>query len=283
MGKQEQNLPIRATDLLDKKVFVFDMDGTIYLGDRVIPGALSFVSHLREKGKTVLFFTNNASRSKEVYRKRLSDMGFTDRSEEILTSGDVTIAFLKRERPGQRVYLLGTRALWDSFRLAGIPLVNGPDGKLLDDGKPEIVVTSFDTELTYEKLLIASRLIRSGAEFLSTHPDVNCPSEEGFMPDSGSITALLTASTGERPRYFGKPYPETLTAILEKESCRREDVVFLGDRLYTDIAIGKKNGVTALLVLSGETRREDLRGKPESERPDLIFEDLGELDRILFS
>ena len=135
-----------------------------------------------------------------------------------------------------------------SFEAAGIRVA---------DPAP-IVVVSFDTTLTYEKLEKACRYIREGAEFLSTHPDYNCPVEGGFIPDSGSICALVTASTGKTPRYFGKPYEDTLQIIEEYTGVNREDMVVVGDRLYTDIALGARHGVTSVLVLSGETTREDL-------------------------
>ena len=141
-------------DLKDKKLYIFDLDGTIYLGSRVFPFALTYIRSLREQGKQVLFFTNNASRSPEVYLERLTRMGFAPRREEILTAGDVTIRFLQTMRKGKRVYLVGTRQLEESFRAAGIPLAD----------EAEIVVTSFDTELTYEKLERAWTLIRNGAE-----------------------------------------------------------------------------------------------------------------------
>ena len=269
--------------LLSKKLFVFDMDGTIYLGGIPFDFAIRCIRHLRESGRRVLFFTNNASHSQEFYYSKLDRLGFDPQPGEIMSSGDVTAAFLTRNRPGKKVYLVGTPELWDEFRRAGVPMICDRDGVLSDpDAKPDIVVTSFDTTLTYEKLTNACTFIREGAEYLSTHPDYNCPTETGFIPDSGAIAAAVTASTGVTPTYFGKPYKETVEMISEITGVAREDMCIFGDRLYTDIATGKKHGITAVLVLSGETKQADVDAAQPEERPDMIFGDLGDVDALMF-
>ena len=252
--------------LEDKQLFILDMDGTVYLGDELFPETLPFLSRIRSAGKRYLFFTNNASRSPETYVTRLSNMGIPVTREDILTSGDVTLHFLKTQRPGQSVYIVGTPDLIQSFESEGI---------LLNDQDPDIVLVSFDTTLTYEKLEKACRFIREGAEFLSTHPDLNCPVQGGFIPDSGAICALVTASTGVDPRYFGKPYPETLNMLMDTTGCSKEEMVVIGDRLYTEIAMGVQNGVDAVLVLSGETSQEDAEQSPI--KPDFIVDSIGDL------
>ena len=261
-------------DLKTKKLFVFDMDGTIYLGERVFPEAVAFIKRLRSEGKRVLFFTNNASHNPEFYKEKLVRLGFEPMNGEIMTSGDVTVEFLKKERAEKSVYLVGTSELIASFEKNGIPLTDGLSG--------EIVVTSFDTTLTYEKLSRACRLIMNGAEYLSTHPDFNCPTEDGFIPDSGAISAFVTASTGKTPRYFGKPYADTMEMICSVTGVDKKDAAVIGDRLYTDIAIGKRSGVTAVLVLTGETQKKDLVCLSENELPDLIFNDMTEISKEVF-
>jgi HAD superfamily hydrolase (TIGR01450 family) len=274
--------PMKDT-LLSKKLFVFDMDGTIYLGGIPFDFAIRCIRRLRESGRRVLFFTNNASHSQEFYYAKLGRLGFDPQPGEIMSSGDVTAAFLTRNRPGKKVYLVGTPELWDEFRRAGVPMICDRDGVLTEpDGKPDIVVTSFDTTLTYEKLTNACTFIREGAEYLSTHPDYNCPTETGFIPDSGAIAAAVTASTGATPTYFGKPYRETVEMISEITGVAREDMCIFGDRLYTDIATGKKHGITAVLVLSGETKQADVDAAQPEERPDMIFGDLGDVDALMF-
>ena len=256
----------------NKKLYIFDMDGTIYLGGRVFQFAIDFINNLRSNGKKILFFTNNASNSPDYYFDKLSKMGFSPSRSEIMTSGDVTIEFLKRHRTDKPVYLVGTPGLEKQFTDSGIILSDTAD----------IVVSSFDTTLTYEKLNIACRLIRNSAEFLSTHPDFNCPVEDGFIPDSGAIAALITASTGAVPAYFGKPYPQTIDMICEATGIAKSDMCIFGDRLYTDIALGKRHGVTAILVLSGETTTDDVENAKPEERPDFVFNSLDEVNQYMF-
>ena len=262
--------------LSSKKLYIFDMDGTIYLGNRVFDFAIRFIENLRKSGKRVLFFTNNASHTSEFYLAKLTRLGFSPTADEIMTSGDVTAEYLLRHRAGKQVYLVGTDELVDNFKHRGISLANGAE-KTCD-----IVVTSFDTSLTYEKLDNACRMVRNGAEYLSTHPDFNCPTEDGFIPDSGAIAAFVTASTGKVPTYFGKPYPETVQMIVEATGVSREEMCIFGDRLYTDIALGKRHGVCSVLVLSGETTAEDVQNADESDRPDYVFPSLLEVDMEMF-
>ena len=261
----------------DKKLYIFDMDGTIYLGFDVFPYAIRFIKNLRKNGKKVLFFTNNASHSPNFYLEKLTRLGFEPTMDEIMTSGDVTAEFLLRHRKGKSVYLVGTDDLINSFREKNIPLLSGKEEKA------DIVITSFDTTLTYEKLDNACRLIRGGAEYLSTHPDFNCPTETGFIPDSGAIAAFVTASTGKVPTYFGKPYRETIDMICETTGLSKEEMCIFGDRLYTDIAIGKKHGVTAVLVLSGETQPEDVEAAEVADKPDFVFDSLDNVDLEMFA
>lgn len=251
--------------LFDKKLWILDMDGTVYLGDRLFDETLPFLKRIRDNKAEYLFFTNNASRSKDTYVKRLTGMGIPVGPDNILTSGETTFRFLKTHRPGKKVYLVGTPDLEQAFIREGIELSEEAD----------IVVVSFDTTLTYEKVNTACRLIREGAEFFSTHPDFNCPVEGGFIPDSGSICAMVSASTGKLPRYFGKPYDDVLAAIEEHTGVRREDMVVVGDRLYTDIALGAGNGVSSVLVLSGETLLSDLQGS--KVQPEYTVQNVGDL------
>ena len=269
-----QNPPIEI--LKDKELYVFDMDGTIYLGSAVFDFAIRFIENLRRAGKRVLFFTNNASRSTSVYLDRLTRLGFSPTAEEIMSSADVTVAYLHAYHKDQTVYLIGTKQLEDQFRGAGIRLATGKEDRV------DVVVSSVDTELTYEKLNDGCRLIRGGATYLCTHPDFNCPTETGFMPDSGAIAALITASTGVSPRYLGKPYPEVVEMMERVTGISREKTCIFGDRLYTDIALGAKNGVTSVLVLTGEGTQEEAVMLPEADKPTFIFPSLHEVDEALF-
>lgn len=262
--------------LKEKKLFIFDMDGTIYLGGRPFDFAIRFIKNLRKNGKKVLFFTNNASHTTPFYMEKLTRLGFEPAADEIMTSGDVTLEFLKRFRKDQTVYLVATDELCEEYRAKGIRLLNG------SEERADIVITSFDTSLTYDKLNQACRFIRGGAEYLSTHPDFNCPTENGFIPDSGAIAALVTASTGKTPTYFGKPYRETIEMIGEATGYKNEEMCIFGDRLYTDIALGKRFGVTSVLVLSGETQPEDVDAADVADQPDFAFGSLDDVDHVMF-
>ena len=262
--------------LFCKELFVFDMDGTIYLGERVFPEALHFIKRLRDAGRRVLFFTNNASRSVEVYYDRLGKMGFEPRDGEVMTSGDVTAEYLLANHPGASVYAVGTPDLLRSLRAYGVRLVCDDDGVLADfGGTPDIVLTSFDLTLTYEKLRLACNFIARGSRFYSTHQDFNCPAEDGFLPDSGAICALVTASTGVEPMYFGKPTAVCAETIAASCGVAKDKIVMFGDRLYTDIATARRAGMTSVLMMTGETTEEMLRADlPDEQKADVIAPDM---------
>lgn len=252
------------------ELFLLDMDGTFYLGGRLLPGASAFMAALAETGRDFLFLTNNSSRDAGSYAIKLSDLGFPVGPGKILTSGEATIRYLRAAHAGARVYLLGTPALEEEFGRAGIELT---------ESEPDLVVLGFDLTLTYHKLERACTFIRRGAAFIATHPDLNCPTEDGFIPDAGAMIAFITAATGRKPMVIGKPEPGIVEAAEAKTGVSRKAMAMVGDRLYTDIALGRRAGIRAVLALTGETTRADLEG---SEcRPDLVVEDLGELAAIL--
>lgn len=277
---EKEKRPVRAKNdqkraelLKNIDLFVLDMDGTFYLGDHVIDGALEFVRYVEEKGRKILFFTNNSSRSPRVYMERLASMGCPVRRDQIMTSGDVTITYLKETYEGRTIYLVGTPDLEENFEQEGILLWR--EG----DPRPDIVVVGFDTTLTYEKLNRACGFIREGSVFLATHLDINCPTENGFMPDCGAFCAAIELSTGADPKYLGKPFKETVDMVLVRTGEKRERVAFVGDRLYTDVATGVNHGAKGILVLSGETKIEDLESS--QVKPDGVYESLGEMKELL--
>lgn len=256
--------------LRDTRLFVLDMDGTFYLGDRILPGAADFLKAVKAAGKDYLFFTNNSSRSPRDYMAKLAGMGCPITRDQIMTSGDVTIRYLQTHYPDKTVYLVGTPPLVESFAQAGIPLV---------EKDPDIVVIGFDTTLTYQKLSNACTFIRQGALFLATHLDINCPTETGFIPDCGSFCAAISLSTGKQPKYLGKPFAETVEMVLDKTGYSAHEVAFVGDRLYTDVATGVKNGAKGILVLTGETHIDDVADS--DVQPHGIFASLGEMGQLL--
>ena len=252
------------------ELFVLDMDGTFYLDTTILDGSLEFLREVERLGKRFVFFTNNSSKSPKTYMDKLAKMDCFITRNQIITSGDVMIQYLKTYYPDKTVYLMGTPDLEENFRENGIRLTKE---------MPDVVVIGFDMTLTYEKLERACTYIRNGAVFLATHLDINCPTKDGFIPDCGAMCAAISLSTGKQPRYVGKPFKETVDMVLSMTGAKREEVSFVGDRLYTDVKTGVANGAHGILVLSGETKLKDLEGSDTV--PDAVFTGLKEMGEIL--
>lgn len=247
--------------------FALDMDGTVYLGEQWIAGATDFLKAVERAGKKYVFLTNNSSKNPEAYIQKLGRMGLEIGPEQIVTSGMATIDYLQQNYPGKRVYLLGNELLREEFAQAGI---------LLEDESPEVVVVGFDTSLTYEKMCRVCDLVREGLPYLSTHPDFNCPTESGFIPDAGAIHAFIHASAFRYPDVvIGKPNGMIMDYLSRRAGALKEETAMVGDRLYTDVAAGVNNGYRGILVLSGEARREDI--EKEGVIPHLIFSSVREM------
>ena len=240
--------------LNEKTVFLLDMDGTIYLGDELIEGSMKFLETIKKKGKRYIFLTNNSSKNKLAYVEKLNNLGIQASEEEVFTSGEATTMYLKKQKVGAKIYLLGTKALEEEFESEGFILEKERHKQI------DYVVLGFDTTLTYEKLWAACEYISEGVEYIATHPDFNCPlPDDKFMPDAGAMAAFIKASTGRTPKVIGKPNREVVESIASKYGLRKEDMVMVGDRLYTDIKTGENAGITSVLVYSGETKEEDYR------------------------
>lgn len=258
-------------DLNDVKCFLLDMDGTFYLGRQLIEGSLDFIDRVRATGRDFLFLTNNSSHNARYYVDKLAGMGLTIDRSRVLTSGEATCAKLGELYPGRRAFLLGNAYLAEEFAEAGIPL---------DDKDPEIVVVGFDTTLDYKKMRAACDFVRAGLPYVATHPDFNCPTETGFMPDIGAIMAFIEASTGRRPDLIvGKPHAGIVEAVLKRTGLALGELAMVGDRLYTDIETGRRCGMLSILVMSGETTPEMLAGSPT--QPDLVFGRLADMISLL--
>lgn len=247
--------------------FALDMDGTVYLGEQWIAGATDFLKAVERAGKKYVFLTNNSSKNPEAYIQKLGRMGLEIGPEQIVTSGMATIDYLQQNYPGKRVYLLGNELLREEFAQAGI---------LLEEESPEVVVVGFDTSLTYEKMCRVCDLVREGLPYLSTHPDFNCPTESGFIPDAGAIHAFIHASAFRYPDVvIGKPNGMIMDYLSRRAGALKEETAMVGDRLYTDVAAGVNNGYRGILVLSGEARREDI--EKDGVIPHLIFSSVREM------
>lgn len=257
-------------NLAQIRCFLLDMDGTIYLGDRLIPGALEFIELLKSRRTKFLFITNNSSRHRWHYAEKLCQLGLSINEDQIFTSGEATAIYLVEKKANCTIHLVGTPALEEEFRSYEFRLV---------DDDPDYLVLGFDTTLTYNKLWHLCNLVREGVPYIATHPDHNCPTESGFMPDIGATIAYVDTSTGRRPDVIiGKPYRPIIDALCKKIGLSEDKLCIVGDRLYTDIALGQV-GLTTVLVLTGEANIEDLRESPY--QPDFIMQDLAKLSKIL--
>ncbi len=249
------------------KCFALDMDGTIYLGERWIDGAKAFLERIEASGRNYVFLTNNSSKNAAVYVEKLERMGLFVGEEKIVTSGQATIHYLKRYFPGKKVFLLGNALLREEFLQAGIAL---------EEESPEVVVTAFDTSLDYQKMCKVCDFVRAGLPYLATHPDYNCPTEDGFIPDAGAIHAFINASAFRYPdRVIGKPNADIIDYLTTRVNVERSHIAMVGDRLYTDIAAGRNHGLKSVLVLSGEASLEDVQSA--EVRPHLIFSSVREM------
>ena len=253
------------------KYFIFDMDGTFYLGDKMIPGAGDFARSLAGHGLDYRFFTNNSSNSEEVCMAKLAKMGFPVEPGRVVLSSDVASDYLNTRRPGARVYLLGNERLTADMLRAGITLVQE---------EPDLVLLGFDTTLTFEKITKAANWIAAGLPYYATHPDMNCPMGDGFWPDTGSMIALFEASTGRRPVVFGKPERTTIDYLTRLLHCAPGELAFVGDRLETDIAIAAKHGIPSVLVLTGVTTLEEYETQTEV-KAGLVVESMADLGKYV--
>lgn len=239
-------------DLKQKKLFLLDMDGTIYLGDELFDGTLDFLRTVRERGGKYLFVTNNSSRSVSAYVDRLSSMGIASTADDFLTSVDALIWYMRSKYDDALIYAFGTRTFRQQLAGAGFRVTDK-----LEDGI-SLLVCGFDTELTFQKLEDACILLGRGVDFVATNPDWVCPTSYGYVPDCGSVCEMLFRATGRRPKFIGKPEPEMALLSLDRYGYSKEDAVLIGDRIYTDIACGVNAGIDTAFVLSGEGVPEDI-------------------------
>lgn len=256
--------------LKQKKIFFFDLDGTIYLGNKLFDGILEVIQLLKTRKDLRFFFlSNNSSKSTLDYLKKLKQLRLDVTKDHIILSQHPTIFYLKNEGY-KKIFLLGTTSLKKEFE---------EEGFILTEEEPEIVVLAFDQELTYERLVKASYFLQDNIPYIATHLDDRCPTERGYIPDAGGFAALLKKTTDRMPRVFGKPNKEMLLFKLAEIGATPEDAVMFGDRLYTDIKMGLTSGVTTCCVLSGET---DIEMIVDSvNKPDLIINGVWELKHLL--
>ncbi|MCF0136894.1 MAG: HAD-IIA family hydrolase [Oscillospiraceae bacterium] len=259
--------------LLGTKLFLLDMDGTLYLGDEVFDGAVDFIHTIKNTGREYIYLTNNSSRAGVDYVTRLRRLGFPCKPENVFTSGMATAMYLNDKFPGATVYPVGTPAFLGELESYGV--------KLGDDESVSVVCVGFDTTLTYEKLDKAVHYLRMNkAAFIAANPDWVCPMPaDEVLPDCGSICALLTASSGVRPTFIGKPNRNMVDIISAKTGVPNANICCVGDRLYTDIAVAQNADAVSVCVLSGESSMDDINAA--ERKPDYILNNVAEIAEIL--
>ena len=252
--------------LRSKKLYLFDMDGTLYLGNRLYDFTLELLHTLKKTGRSYLFMTNNSSKSVEDYVTKLGKLGIAATREDFMTSSQATAFYLKQNHPGKTLYVCGTRSLIAELESEGFTVTTDLD-------KVECVVMGFDTELTFQKLHDVSYLLltRKDLPYIATNPDLVCPTEFGSVPDCGSVCIGIKNATGREPIVIGKPSPLMPQLAMEKLGFSCDQTAVVGDRIYTDVKSGLNAGCTGILVLSGESTLQTLA---ESEdKPHLVLED----------
>lgn len=252
------------------KLYLLDMDGTIYLGNRLYDFTTELLDALKTSGRRYLFITNNSSKSVNAYIEKLQNMGIFATREDFLTSTQATIFYLQKHHPGKTLYVCGTKSMQQELTDAGFFLTADLD-------KVDCIVMGFDTELTFQKLHDVSKLLltRKDIPYIATNPDLVCPTEFGSVPDCGSICQMIFNATGRKPVVIGKPSPLMVQLAMEKLGYTKAETAVVGDRIYTDVKAGLNAGVTGILVMSGETTWKIL--EQSADKPHLVLQDASEI------
>ena len=259
--------------LTQMKLFLFDMDGTLYLGDRLYPFTKELLETIRATGRKYLFMTNNSSKSVADYVKKLEGMGISAAEEDFLTASQATAYYLGKHHEGQALYVCGTESLKQELRCTGFTVTE-------DVEKTQCIVMGFDTELTFQKLYdVSFLLLTRKIPYIATNPDLVCPTEFGSVPDCGSVCQMIFNATGKRPQVIGKPSPLMPELAMERLGYTKEETCVVGDRIYTDVKSGLNAGIFSILVMSGETTPEILA--TSEDKPHLVLSHAGEILKAL--
>lgn len=242
-------------NLKNKRLYLLDMDGTIYIDETLFDGTLEFLDSVKKNGGRYIFITNNSSKGTETYIEKMNRLGISASPEDFLTSTDATVHYLiKNNLKDKTFYVCGTESLRNHFKSLGFKLSENTDDV-------DVLLLGYDTELSYKKLEDCCKLLfRKDKEviYIATHPDYVCPTEYGCAPDCGSVIEMLKTATGKTPYVVGKPKPDMALLALEKFGYKKEEACIIGDRLYTDIACGVNAGIDSIFVLSGEGTKDDI-------------------------
>ena len=258
------------------KGFIFDLDGTVYLSDKLIPGADKVIGLLREKGKKVVFLSNKPIQTREDYASKLTHLGIPTQSKEVINSSFVMISYLKKNAPTAKLFVVGEPPFVAELKGAGFVITEEP--KEID-----YVVVAFDRTFDYRKLNVAYQAIKLGAHFVATNPDRTCPVEGGEIPDCAGMIAAIEAVTQKKVEVIvGKPSPLMIQAAMDAMGLRPDECILIGDRLETDIRMGKESGIATGIVLTGVTNEQTLKEiKHTSIQPDFVFQSIADVENLL--
>ena len=259
-------------------LYIFDMDGVIYRGKKVLPGAKRSLTLLKRRKEEVCFLSNNSTLSRWGHQKRLYRMGIEVSLEDLFPSSYLAAIYfsMDKQRMKGKVFIIGEEGLFEELRTAGIPITSRI-------GEVDSVVVGMDRGLSFEKLTLAHQAITRGAKFIATNMDLTYPVENGTLPGAGPIVKALEASTGKTPFLLGKPEVFGLNMVMQSKEYSPQDTLFIGDQLETDILAGKRAGVTTILVFSGVTGGDKLKHAPASLKPDYTISSLEELPSLQLS
>ena len=261
-------------NLKDKKLFLLDMDGTIYLDNTLFESVPEFLEYIKSIGGRYIFLTNNSSKSVDKYIEKLKSLGIKSDKDDFVTSTNATIEYLKPKKYN-KIYAFGTTSFKKQLKNAGLNITD----KREDD--VDCLCMGFDTELTFQKLEDACILLGKGVDYIATNTDWVCPTWYGYVPDCGSVSKMLYNATRRMPRFIGKPEPDMIYLAMTKTGYSADETVVIGDRVYTDIACGVNAGISTIFVLSGEGTLDDVEAS--NEKPEYIYKSVAELYKELIS
>ena len=248
--------------------YIFDLDGTVYLGENVIPGAPQVIADLRAQGCGVVFLSNKPLQPRAVYAEKLTRLGIPTSSDDVINSSLVLAQYLVREMADATVFVIGEQPLVDEIAAAGLAISDNP-------GEIDVVIASFDRTFDYRKLNIGYQALRLGARFFATNADRTCPVEGGQIPDAAAVIGALEGCSGRKVELVaGKPSAMIVAMTLERLALQAGDCLMVGDRLETDMLMGNKAGISTALVLTGVTQRDDIAFS--QARPDFILESIAD-------
>jgi arabinose operon protein AraL len=253
--------------------FIFDLDGTVYRSDKLIPGADGLIKLLREKRRKVVFLSNKPIQTREEYAAKLTRLGIPTQPDEVINSTLVMTNYLRENAPSAKLFVVGETPFIEELNKAGFTISEEPK-------EIEYVVVAFDRTFDYRKLNIAYQAIKLGAHFVATNPDRTCPVEGGEIPDCAGMISAIEAVTQKKVEVIvGKPSPLIIQAALEVMGLKPDDCVLIGDRLETDIKMGRESGIATGIVLTGVTDEKTL--KESSIHPDFIFQSIADVENLL--